>query len=102
MLHNSKPAEYKFTPTKERLSISHLPILKSIAAGGETAFLGYTIYSHSTLPSLSFYGLPSSEILEVLHTYFSNIFDNGLLIVFRMAKWNRSGNGLLEDFKQLL
>ena len=32
----------------------------------------------------------------------SNIFDNALLIVFRMAKWNRSGNGLLEDFKQLL
>ena len=31
-----------------------------------------------------------------------NIFDNALLIVFRMAKWNRSGNGLLEDFKQLL
>lgn len=32
----SKPAEYKFTPTKGRLSISHLPILESIRGGGET------------------------------------------------------------------
>lgn len=32
----SKPAEYKFTPTKGRLSIYQLPILKSIGAGGET------------------------------------------------------------------
>ena len=70
------------------------------------AFLGYTVYSISLdfHPSI-FIILRATcppRFLRFLHLYFSNIFDNGLLIVSRMAKWNRSGNGLLEDFKQLL
>ena len=75
------------------------------------AFLGYTVYSISLdfHPSIFIIlrATCAPRFLRFWHLYFSNIFDNGLLIintiiVSRMAKWNRSGNGLLEDFKQLL
>ena len=57
--------------TKRRLSTSHIPILEPV---WKPALPSYTIYSDSlhprTLPSLTIYGPPPSELREFLrYTY---------------------------------
>ena len=68
----SKPAEYKFTPTKGRLSISQLPILKSIGAGGETRLCWlHNLFSLDFHPSIVIILCSTCppEILEVFQMY---------------------------------
>ena len=54
ILFNKRALDFKFTPTKRRLTTSHLPILEPVL---KPALPSYPIYSNSLpLPSLTFYG----------------------------------------------
>ena len=49
ILFNDKSTGFKFTPTKRRLTTSHLPILEPVL---KTTIPSYTIYSNSLSPSI--------------------------------------------------
>ena len=61
---------FKFTPTKRRLSTSHIPVLEPVL---KPALLSCTNYSDSLLPSINdiLWASPHPELREFLrYTYF--------------------------------